>query len=67
MVTVVFECIVTMHYSCLQFSRGDLDKVGRRAKTICGPGFCLELLFGPLEPQVPSPQIRNLEDSFELL
>ncbi|CAK9209916.1 hypothetical protein BDL97_17G006600 [Sphagnum fallax] len=53
--------------SILQFSRGDLDKVGRRAKTICGPGFCLELLFGPLEPQVPSPQIRNLEDSFELL
>ncbi|KAH9537515.1 hypothetical protein CY35_16G056400 [Sphagnum magellanicum] len=53
--------------SMLQFNRGELDKLGRRGKTICGPGFCLELLFGPVEPQVPSPHSRNLEDSVELL
>jgi hypothetical protein len=53
--------------SMLQFNRGELDKLGRRGKTVCGPGFCLELLFGPVEPQVPSPQGRNLEDSVELL
>ncbi|XP_058226322.1 phosphatidylinositol 3,4,5-trisphosphate 3-phosphatase and protein-tyrosine-phosphatase PTEN1 isoform X1 [Rhododendron vialii] len=33
--------------SLLQFSVGDLDKVGKKGKSICGPAFCLELLFGP--------------------
>ncbi|KAH7852394.1 hypothetical protein Vadar_024292 [Vaccinium darrowii] len=36
--------------SLLQFSVGDLDKVGKRGKSICGPAFCLELLFGPANP-----------------
>ncbi|GBG62257.1 hypothetical protein CBR_g29865 [Chara braunii] len=31
----------------LQLSRSELDKLGRRAKAICGPSFCVELLFGP--------------------
>ncbi|XAR51693.1 Phosphatidylinositol-3,4,5-trisphosphate 3-phosphatase [Bertholletia excelsa] len=33
--------------SLLQFTIRDLDKVGSRGKSICGPSFCLELLFGP--------------------
>lgn len=31
----------------LQLSSRDLDKVGGKGKSICGPNFCLELLFGP--------------------
>ncbi|XP_021905399.1 phosphatidylinositol 3,4,5-trisphosphate 3-phosphatase and protein-tyrosine-phosphatase PTEN1 isoform X2 [Carica papaya] len=31
----------------LQFSSRDLDKVGSKGRSICGPAFCLELLFGP--------------------
>ncbi|KAG8384648.1 hypothetical protein BUALT_Bualt04G0139800 [Buddleja alternifolia] len=33
--------------SLLQFSTWDLDKVGKRGRSICGPSFCLELFFGP--------------------
>ncbi|WCJ25642.1 Phosphatidylinositol 3 4 5-trisphosphate 3-phosphatase and protein-tyrosine-phosphatase PTEN1 [Euphorbia peplus] len=33
--------------SLLQFSVRDLDKVGKKGKSICGPTFCMELLFGP--------------------
>ncbi|GAV65720.1 DSPc domain-containing protein/PTEN_C2 domain-containing protein [Cephalotus follicularis] len=33
--------------SLLQFSVEDLDKVGSKGRSICGPSFCLELLFGP--------------------
>ncbi|KAG0488930.1 hypothetical protein HPP92_007741 [Vanilla planifolia] len=33
--------------SLLQFSLRDLDKVGSKGKSICGPSFCLELLFCP--------------------
>ncbi|KAH6774564.1 Calcium/lipid-binding phosphatase [Perilla frutescens var. hirtella] len=33
--------------SLLQFSIGDLDKVGQKGRSICGPSFCLELFFGP--------------------
>ncbi|KAJ0959858.1 hypothetical protein J5N97_000406 [Dioscorea zingiberensis] len=25
----------------------DLDKIGKKGRSICGPNFCLELLFGP--------------------
>ncbi|PNS95990.1 hypothetical protein POPTR_017G089700v4 [Populus trichocarpa] len=31
----------------LQFSTRDLDKVGTKGRSICGPAFCLELLFAP--------------------
>ncbi|KAL7221401.1 hypothetical protein ACSBR1_023375 [Camellia fascicularis] len=33
--------------SLLQLSVRDLDKIGKKGKSICGPAFCLELLFGP--------------------
>lgn len=26
---------------------GELDKLGKKGRSICGPDFCLELLFGP--------------------
>jgi len=51
--------------SLLQFSQQDLDKVGRKGKSICGPGFCVELFFGPSEAQYPGlPSHENAEDSF---
>lgn len=51
--------------SLLQFSQQDLDKVGRKGKSICGPGFCVELFFGPSEVQYPGlPWHENAEDSF---
>ncbi|KAL6994160.1 Phosphoric monoester hydrolase [Sarracenia purpurea var. burkii] len=31
----------------VKLSARDLDKVGKKGKSICGPAFCLELLFGP--------------------
>lgn len=31
----------------LQFTVHDLDKVGKRGRSICGAAFCVELLFGP--------------------
>jgi hypothetical protein len=34
-------------FSNLQFSTRDLDKVGTKGRSICGPAFCLELLFAP--------------------
>ncbi|XP_030956105.1 phosphatidylinositol 3,4,5-trisphosphate 3-phosphatase and protein-tyrosine-phosphatase PTEN1 isoform X2 [Quercus lobata] len=33
--------------SLLQLTMGELDKVGKKGRSICGPDFCLELLFGP--------------------
>lgn len=33
--------------SVLQLAVQELDKVGSKGKSICGPAFCLELLFGP--------------------
>lgn len=33
--------------SLLQFSIRDMDKVGKRGRSICGPSFSLELFFGP--------------------
>lgn len=33
--------------SLLQFTIKDLDKVGQKGRSICGPSFCLELFFGP--------------------
>uniref|UniRef100_A0A0C9S369 TSA: Wollemia nobilis Ref_Wollemi_Transcript_15583_1312 transcribed RNA sequence n=1 Tax=Wollemia nobilis TaxID=56998 RepID=A0A0C9S369_9CONI len=51
--------------SLLQLSQRDLDKVGRKGRSICGPGFCVELLFGPSETQYPGlPSHENAEDSF---
>ncbi|XP_027353325.1 phosphatidylinositol 3,4,5-trisphosphate 3-phosphatase and protein-tyrosine-phosphatase PTEN1 [Abrus precatorius] len=33
--------------SLLQLTIQELDKVGKKGRSICGPDFCLELLFGP--------------------
>ncbi|XWS44356.1 hypothetical protein CRYUN_Cryun15aG0038200 [Craigia yunnanensis] len=35
----------------LQFTIRDLDKVGSAGRSICGPAFCVELLFGPANPK----------------
>ncbi|KAL2636015.1 hypothetical protein R1flu_007494 [Riccia fluitans] len=35
--------------SIIQLGKGDLDKVGKRARAIFGPGFCLEMLFEPAD------------------
>ncbi|XVF14349.1 hypothetical protein REPUB_Repub09cG0051400 [Reevesia pubescens] len=35
----------------LQFTIRDLDKVGSAGRSICGPDFCVELLFGPAYPK----------------
>ncbi|XP_021297692.1 phosphatidylinositol 3,4,5-trisphosphate 3-phosphatase and protein-tyrosine-phosphatase PTEN1 isoform X2 [Herrania umbratica] len=37
--------------SLLQFTIRDLDKVGSTGRSICGPAFCVELLFGPANPK----------------
>ncbi|KAK6255951.1 hypothetical protein SCA6_017256, partial [Theobroma cacao] len=37
--------------SLLQFTIRDLDKVGSTGRSICGPAFCMELLFGPANPK----------------
>lgn len=31
----------------LQLTVRELDKIGKKGRSICGPNFCLELLFGP--------------------
>ncbi|KAL3844629.1 hypothetical protein ACJIZ3_002032 [Penstemon smallii] len=41
--------------SLLQFTIKDLDKVGQRGRSICGPSFCLELFFGPLNAHCSGP------------
>ncbi|XP_038903304.1 phosphatidylinositol 3,4,5-trisphosphate 3-phosphatase and protein-tyrosine-phosphatase PTEN1 [Benincasa hispida] len=33
--------------SLLQLRLQDLDKVGKKGRSLCGPSFCLELVFGP--------------------
>ncbi|KAF5480238.1 hypothetical protein F2P56_001002 [Juglans regia] len=33
--------------SLIQLTVRELDKVGKKGRSICGPNFCLELLFGP--------------------
>lgn len=48
--------------SLLQFSVLDLDKIGDKGKSICGPAFCLELLFGPANAKCPlSPLMEDDE------
>ena len=43
--------------SLLQLTVKDLDKVGKKGKSICGPTFCLELLFGPVNTGFSSSSI----------
>ncbi|XP_077211695.1 calcium/lipid-binding (CaLB) phosphatase [Tasmannia lanceolata] len=54
--------------SLLQFSLRDLDKVGRKGKSICGPSFCVELLFGPANVSNPIfPMEDSCDDSIALV
>ncbi|XP_044468725.1 phosphatidylinositol 3,4,5-trisphosphate 3-phosphatase and protein-tyrosine-phosphatase PTEN1 [Mangifera indica] len=48
--------------SLLQFTIRDLDKVGSRGRSICGPAFCLELLFGPANPTSSMSQTTDEDD-----
>nr|KYP64716.1 Phosphatidylinositol-3,4,5-trisphosphate 3-phosphatase and dual-specificity protein phosphatase PTEN [Cajanus cajan] len=49
--------------SLLQLTIQELDKVGNKGKSICGPDFCLELLFGPANAGYSSSSISNDEHS----
>ncbi|XP_059449645.1 phosphatidylinositol 3,4,5-trisphosphate 3-phosphatase and protein-tyrosine-phosphatase PTEN1 [Corylus avellana] len=48
--------------SLLQFAVGDMDKVGKKGRSICGPAFCLELLFGPANAKHSSCTTSNDDD-----
>ncbi|KAF7820499.1 phosphatidylinositol 3,4,5-trisphosphate 3-phosphatase and protein-tyrosine-phosphatase PTEN1 [Senna tora] len=51
----------------LQLKTKDLDKFGKKGRSICGPAFCLELLFGPANSK-HSPTLTNDEvSSYEFL
>ncbi|KAB1211487.1 Phosphatidylinositol 3,4,5-trisphosphate 3-phosphatase and dual-specificity protein phosphatase PTEN [Morella rubra] len=53
--------------SLLQLPVGELDKVGKNGRSICGPAFCLELLFGPANAKHSSgPQSDDGGGSHEL-
>ncbi|KAG5016632.1 hypothetical protein JHK82_022278 [Glycine max] len=49
--------------SLLQLPIQELDKVGKKGTSICGPDFCLELLFGPANAGYSSSSISNDEYS----
>ncbi|KAF9591499.1 hypothetical protein IFM89_004553, partial [Coptis chinensis] len=52
----------------LQFSLRDMDKVGYNGRSICGPSFCLELLFGPSNAEQQfSSSGDNLSDDLSAL
>ncbi|XP_057436060.1 phosphatidylinositol 3,4,5-trisphosphate 3-phosphatase and protein-tyrosine-phosphatase PTEN1 [Lotus japonicus] len=52
--------------SLLQLTVKDLDKVGKKGRSICGPSFCLELLFGPANTGYSSSSVSigETDDSF---
>jgi len=41
------DILINGHFLLRQFSIGELDKVGGNGRSISGPDFSLELLFGP--------------------
>ncbi|KAE9595286.1 putative phosphoric monoester hydrolase [Lupinus albus] len=49
--------------SLLQLTIRDLDKVGKKVRSICGPAFCVELLFGPANTGLSSSSI-SIGDNF---
>lgn len=49
--------------SLLQLTVNELDKVGKKGRSICGPTFCLELLFGPANTGYSSSSISIGENS----
>jgi len=51
--------------SLLQLFQQRPGQVGRKEKSICGPSFCVKLVFGPSEVQYPGLSWHeNVEDSF---
>ncbi|XP_039011589.1 phosphatidylinositol 3,4,5-trisphosphate 3-phosphatase and protein-tyrosine-phosphatase PTEN1-like [Hibiscus syriacus] len=46
----------------LQFKIRDLDKVGRAGRSIYGPAFCVELLFGPANRNLSGSLSSDYED-----
>ncbi|GAU19820.1 hypothetical protein TSUD_170470 [Trifolium subterraneum] len=48
--------------SLLQLTVTDLDKVGKKGRSICGPTFCLELLFGPANAGYSSSSLLSISD-----
>ncbi|KAI4352516.1 hypothetical protein L6164_006759 [Bauhinia variegata] len=55
--------------SLLQLTVWELDKVGKKGRSICGPSFCLELLFGPANNTkhsftAPPNGVNFIDDSF---
>lgn len=49
--------------SLLQLTIKDLDKVGKKGRSISGPDFCLELLFGPANSGYSSSSISTSDNS----
>ncbi|KAK7340597.1 hypothetical protein VNO77_21304 [Canavalia gladiata] len=49
--------------SLLQLTIQELDKVGKKGRSVCGPAFCLELLFGPANTGGYSSSISNDDHS----
>ncbi|KAE9615745.1 putative C2 domain-containing protein [Lupinus albus] len=49
--------------SLLQLTIREMDKVGKKGKSICGPAFCVELLFGPANTGRSSSSI-SIDDNF---
>ncbi|CAI0453904.1 unnamed protein product [Linum tenue] len=46
------------------FTPGDLDKLGKRGRLMCGPSFCLELTFGPANSKCSElPFVSNVDFS----
>ncbi|XP_039042747.1 phosphatidylinositol 3,4,5-trisphosphate 3-phosphatase and protein-tyrosine-phosphatase PTEN1-like [Hibiscus syriacus] len=48
--------------SLSQFKIRDLDKVGSAGRSICGPAFCVELLFGPANQRLSGSASSDYED-----
>ncbi|XP_028760116.1 phosphatidylinositol 3,4,5-trisphosphate 3-phosphatase and protein-tyrosine-phosphatase PTEN1 isoform X3 [Neltuma alba] len=49
----------------LQLRMKDLDKVGNKGRSICGPCFCLEFLFGPANMKhSATPSNEDSEDEY---
>ncbi|KAE8697479.1 Cyclic nucleotide-regulated ion channel family protein isoform 1 [Hibiscus syriacus] len=48
--------------SLLQFKIRDLDKVGIAGRSICGPAFCVELLFGPANQRLSGSVSSDYDD-----
>nr|GLL26575.1 phosphatidylinositol 3,4,5-trisphosphate 3-phosphatase and protein-tyrosine-phosphatase PTEN1 [Ipomoea trifida] len=50
----------------LQLSLREMDKVGKKGKSICGPAFCVELIFGPANPStLITPQLSHVDHFVE--